>query len=472
MKVDKNKLPLIFTAFSNLRAFAKATNPQFNVQAMHIKKIAKALEDVEQGKIKRLMIFLPPRHGKTTLASEMFPAWFLGRNPDKSIIFTTYSQEFANNIGRKVRNIVASNEYKNIFPSTILSDDSSAASRFHTSKGGVYYAVGAGASITGRGAHILLIDDLIKNREEADSSLIRQKHKDWFSSVAYTRLEPNGAIVIIQTRWHNDDLSGWLLKEKKEDWTVISMPAITRDNEGMEYALWPERYPLSNLKEIQNTISSRDWSALYMQSPQEGSNQVFKEEHMQYYRENPSLSDLNVYIFVDPANSKEKYSDNTAIVVIGAGKDGNIYLLDAYVDKLNLKERENILFDLHEKYNPKTVFYEKYGMQLDIDYIKIAQETRNYRFHIEEVGGSLKKEDRIMRLLPYFEDKKIWFPLTLVKRNYLGRAIDLITYFKDEEFLPFPVGRHDDMIDAFSRLCDINIIYPKKNSINYYDLYK
>jgi predicted phage terminase large subunit-like protein len=459
-------------AFCRLRAFAKIMNPNFDTTPSHIKVIAKALQDVEKGTIKRLMIFVPPRHGKSLLSSEMFPAWFLGRNPSKNIIFATYNQQLASDFGRKVRNHMNDDLYKEIFPSTILSDDSTASNRFHTTQGGAYYAVGMDASLTGRGCSILIIDDPLKNGAEAESSLIRQKHKDWFSSTAYTRLEPNGAIVVIQTRWHSDDLSGWLLSEAKEDWHVINLPAIVKNETGEEQALWPERFSLERLQEIRNTVSSRDWAALYMQTPIESGGNIFKEEWLQYYDQKPNTADMNTYVFVDPANSKNKNSDNSAILVIGANKDGNIYLLDAWVDKLNLKERENVLFSIHEQYQPRMVYYEKYGMQLDIEYMKQAMEYRNYRFAISDVGGSMSKEDRITRLAPYFEDRKIFLPRFLKKKNYLGREVDLVTYFKDEEYRQFPAAKHDDMIDAFSRICDVQMSFPKKGKVNYYNLYK
>ena len=470
---NKDEITPDLVAFGRLRAFAKAMLPTFQTRPYHIKRIATALQAVERGEIKRLMIFLPPRHGKSLLTSEMFPAWYLGRNPEKQIIFATYNQQFASDFGRKVRNHMSSEVYNGIFPTTIVSEDSAAANRFHTTRGGVYYGVGAGSSITGRGAHVLLIDDLIKNQQEADSSLIRRRHKEWYSSTAYTRLEPNGAVIIINTRWHNDDISGWLLHEKKENWHVINLPAITKDEAGEEVALWPERYDITQLKEIRDSVSSRDWSALYMQTPVDEGGNVFKEEWLKYYDIRPTFADMNIYVFVDPANSKNKASDNTAIVVIGANKDGNIYLLDAWVDKLNLKERENIIFSVHEEYQPRMVYYEKYGMQLDIDYLKRAMEYRNYRFSVMEVAGtSMTKIDRIERLTSYFEDGKIYLPKFLKKRNYLGREVDLVTYFKDEEYIQFPAARRDDMIDAFSRLCDMQLSYPKKGKINYYDIYK
>jgi predicted phage terminase large subunit-like protein len=413
---------------------------------------------------------LTPTHN-SMLVSEMFPAWFLGRNPKKSIIFASYGQEFASGFGRKVRNHMNEEIYKDIFPSTLVSDDSSAANRFHTTAGGVYYAVGAGSSITGRGAHCLIIDDPLKSREEADSSLIRQKTKDWFSSTAYTRLEPDGAIVLVQTRWHNDDLTGWLLKEKKEDWTVINLPAISKDEKGEEHALWPERFSLERLKEIRNSVASRDWAALYMQTPVEEGGQVFNPEQVNYYDKEIPLSDLNVYIVVDPANSKNKGSDNTAIIVFGANRDGNLYVLDAVVDKLNLKERETLIFDLHAQYKPLMVYYEKYGMQLDIDFMKRAMEFKNYRFPMQEVGGQMSKIDRITRLQPLFEEGKIYFPRFIYKVNYLGERKELVAYFLNQEMKPFPYGERDDMIDALSRILDIQVQYPNKNNINYDSLY-
>ena len=174
----------------------------------HIKLLASKLEAVERGEIKRLAIFMPPRHGKSILTSEFFPAWFMGRNPDKYIICSTYAQDLADDFGRKVRNQLQAENYSNIFSDTKLATDSASVRRFHTTRGGVYYAVGAGSAITGRGAHLLLIDDPIKGREEADSQAMRKNLLDWYRSTAYTRLMPNGSVILIQTRCHEDDLEG------------------------------------------------------------------------------------------------------------------------------------------------------------------------------------------------------------------------------------------------------------------------
>lgn len=466
--INDEAIKLEYSCFAHLPLFCKAIYPDFDIEAYHIKKLSAALEGIENGNIKRLIITMPPRHGKSTLSSEMFPVWYLGRNPNKRVMFATFNHTIATGFGRKVRNHLQDPLVQDIFPSCRISDDSSAADKFVTTQNGEYYAVGVGGSLTSRGASLLIIDDPIKNRDEADSELLRQKLKDWYSSTAYTRLEPNGAIIVIQTRWHDDDLAGWLLKERKDEWEVLNLPAISSDNK----ALWPARYDLEALERIRDNVSSRDWAALYMQQPVVDGGQVFKETDMRYYENDLDLSQMNIYAFVDPANSKKPNADNTAMIVIGASKDGNIYLIDAWVDKLNLKERENLLFYIHNKYNPNAIYYEKYGMQLDIEFMRQAMEVRNYRFELREIGGNkLSKEDRIKRLQPLFEDHKIYFPRFIKKPNYLGKEVDLVAYFLDSEFRQFPYAKHDDMIDVLARICDVNMLFPKKTTINYYELY-
>ncbi len=238
-----------------LLRFTEYTLPNY-IAANHHTLIADKLEALERGDIDRLMINMPPRHGKSELASRRFPAWFLGRNPDKSVIAASYNSDLATDFGRQVRNIVACTGYSKLFE-TRLAEDSRAANRWNTDDGGTYVAAGVGTAITGRGADILLIDDPLKDREEADSELQRQKIWDWYTSTAYTRLAPNGRIVVIQTRWHEDDLSGRLLEESKKGgdaWDVLELPAINDDGE----ALWPEFYPLKVLERYRAVLPSRD----------------------------------------------------------------------------------------------------------------------------------------------------------------------------------------------------------------------
>ena len=215
-------------AKDSLLKFTEYTNPDYQA-AGHHQQIAEALEKVERGEIDRLMIFMPPRHGKSELASRRFPSWYLGKNPSKQIIAASYNSDLASDFGREVRDIVKSPEYHNIFDVS-LAEDSRAVNRWHTNHKGVYIAAGVGTAITGRGAHVALIDDPFKDRQEADSETTREGVWKWYTSTLRTRLMPGGAIVLIQTRWHEDDLAGRLLKQQKDRWTIIELPAIANED--------------------------------------------------------------------------------------------------------------------------------------------------------------------------------------------------------------------------------------------------
>lgn len=437
--------------------------------ARHHRLICDKLEAVERGEIKRLMLFLPPRHGKSELASRNFPAWALGCSPARQIITASYSDEIASDFGRDVRNIVADPLYQNVFKAISLRPDSKSANRWHTSAGGIYFAAGVGSAITGRGADILLIDDPIKNRQEADSQLVRDRVWNWYTSTAYTRLMPGAAIVLIQTRWHVDDLAGRLIKQMEgggEQWEIVSLAAET-DGE----ALWPEWYPMATLDTIKATIGPRDWSALYQQQPMPDGGGEFKKDYMQYYTGKIDSKRTNNYILCDPAGEKKKTSDYTTFWVIGLNSDQNYYVHDLVRDRLNLVERADTLFRLHRQYRPLQVRYEKYGMMADIEHIKSRMNTENYRFPITEVAGQTPKNDRIRRLLPLFDARRVWFPETLIHTDHRGVPVDLIKTFREEEFAAFPVGVHDDMMDSLSRIAepDLALVWPaeKKKVITY-----
>lgn len=433
--------------------------------ARHHRLIADALQRVERGELKRLMIFMPPRHGKSMLASEFFPAWYMGKHPDHQVIHTTYGQELADGFGRKIRNQLKDPLFGAVFPGVGLSGDSSAAARFHVSAGdsaqdGVYHAMGIGGSATGRGANLLLIDDPVKDREEAESELQREKVKDWYRSVAYTRLMPNGAIVIIQTRWHTDDLAGWLLEEHKhENWEVISLPAI--DEKGV--ALWPESYPIDRLEAIRETVGPRDWQALYQQSPTAAGGSEFKRSWIQHYTSKPF--NMTTILLVDPASGKRETNDFTSMWVIGLGEDQNYYVLDMVRDRLNLTERSEMVFKLHRKWKPIETRYEKYGMMADIEYLRQEMDRKSYRFVVREVGGATAKVDRIRRLIPLFEMNRMWMPHEFWYTDADGKEHELIDEFINQEYLAFPVGRHDDMLDALARIAEpkLDLPWPRKN---------
>lgn len=438
-------------ARQGLLDFTRYTHASYS-PAPHHHRICDALEAVARGDTRRLMVFMPPRHGKSELASRRFPAWYLGTRPTNQIIAASYNSELASDFGRDVRNIVASREYRNLYD-VGLAPDSQAANRWHTSAGGSYVAAGVGTAITGRGAHVLLIDDPIKDREEADSTHTRDRVWDWYTSTAYTRLMPGGAIVLIQTRWHEDDLAGRLINAQKrlggDTWDVLELKAETEGK-----ALWPEWYPIEELERIKSVIGPRDWSALYQQSPIPDGKAVFSRQWLRWYHTALTGDGMNVYVICDPAGEKKKGSDRTAIWVVGLNADNNYYLLDFVYDRLNLTERGREIMRLHKKWKPQRVAYEKYGKDSDIEAIRMMQDHENYRFDIVPLGGALKKEDRIKRLTYLFETGRIYMPVTKFVTLSDGRTLDLIELFLSEEYDRFPVAAHDDGLDCLARILD------------------
>lgn len=432
------------------------------VPAKHHQLIIDKLEAVERGEIKRLMLFLPPGSAKSTYASILFPAWYMGKNAAKSLIGASHSGELAERFGRRVRNIVTQQEFSNVFDATI-SADSAAAGRWETTALSEYYAVGVGGSVTGRRADLGIIDDPVKSREEADSETQRNKVWEWYKADFYTRLKPNASIILIMTRWHDDDLAGRLLADANqggEQWDILSIPMEAENNDPLERdegeLLWPEWFTQDMVQQAKR--DARNWLALYQQKPRPDTGGEFMKDWVQYYRTKPTKG--NKYILVDPASEKKKTSDYTAIFVLLLGADNNIYVIDMIRDRLNLTERADLLFKLHKEHNPLDVAYEKYGMQTDIEHIKDRQERENYRFHIREVGGAQPKNDRIRRMIPLFEAKRIYLPETLHKTQHNGELRNLVDDFIEQEYLAFPVGKHDDMMDCLSRLIDIEYKFP------------
>lgn len=261
------------------------------------------------------MVSCPPRHGKSTLVSQYFPAWYLGRNPNKFVISASYGMELAQDFGRDVRNIVGSPEYRALFPLTYLSADSQAKDRWHTSSGGAYAAAGIGTGVTGRGAHLLNIDDPVKDRHDAESELTRRLIWDWYRAVAYPRLEENAAVIVTMTRWHEQDLVGMLLEQEAEEggqqWDKLILPAI--DDEG--HALWPEKYPRVALDEIRKIQGEYDWSALYDQRPTKPGGAFFDESCLLVDGKplQPPQNVTLVYAAIDTAMKEGSRHDGLAV---------------------------------------------------------------------------------------------------------------------------------------------------------------
>ena len=421
--------------------FSIITNRNYK-PSWHHEEIAKGLELVEQGKIKRLMIQMPPRHGKSQLASINFPAWYIGRNPDKEIIAACYAADLAQDFGAKTRDLINSESYQDIF-NIRLKEDEQARGKWRTKQGGTYISTGVGGPITGRGADKLIIDDPFKNREEANSAVIREKVWNWYISTAYTRLEKDGAIIIIATRWHLDDLIGRVLKQEQEggeEWYLISFPAIAEEDEDYRKkgeALWPQRFDLKTLKNIKKTIGPYEWQSLYQQSPVLTEGQEFKKEWVEYrdIRE-VHMMDTRKYLTIDTAISEKESADYTGFCDNAVDKE-NFWNLKAWRERLNPNDLVEKLFFLHGQRN-----YEKIGIEKTAyydglkPYIDDQMRKRNKFLPIVPLSHkSTAKEIRIRSLIPRYASRSVF--------HIKGECHAL-----EEEMFTFPKGMTDDVLDA------------------------
>ena len=423
-------------ASTDLGAYAVLQWPSYDL-AEHIHLITNHLEAVERGEISRLLITTPPRHGKTMLTSEFFPAWYLGRNPNKFIIFITYAQERANDVGRKVRNQLTDTLHQSIFPNCRISEDSAASNKFNTNQNGAYYAVGVGGPITGRGAHILIIDDPLKSREEADSPTQRRKLIEWYQSVAYTRLMPGGAIILIQTRWHEEDLAGWLLKGH-ETWVTLNLPALAEENDilgrQIDDPLWPKFYPKERLLEIKRTIGDREFNALYQQRPTSIEGNLFHREWWKYYNSRPISVDgiLQSWDTGFEQNEDASYS----VCQTWAAKDGHFYLINQLRKRLAYPDLVRAVKEQARFFSPEKILIERAasGRSLVQDLYALT------RLPIKAIPTTNKsKEERAFLISDLIEAGRVWLPKNAI---WLDDFID--------ELAHFPHGRHSDQADSLT----------------------
>jgi predicted phage terminase large subunit-like protein len=407
--------------------------------AKHIHIISDYLERVERGEILRLAILLPPRHGKSMLASEFFPAWYLGRNPDKFVISITYNQERASDLGRKVRNQLSGSLHQSIFPNCRISQDSAASNKLNTNQNGAYFSVGIGGPITGRGSHILLLDDPIKGREEADSPTQRRKLIEWYQSVAYTRLMPNGSIVLIQTRWHEGDLTGFLLKEQKhENWIVLRLPALAEKNDllGRQIGdpLWPKNYPKKRLLEIKKTIGDREFSALYQQRPTSIKGNLFHREWWKYYVAQPETFDGVLQSW--DCGFEQGEDSSYSVCQTWAAKDGHFYLVNQLRARLTYPRLVRSVKEQARLFNPEKVLIEREGSGRSLAQDLYAQT----RLPIKAIPTANKsKTERAYLVTDFIEAGRVWLP---------KNAIWLDGFIK--ELSHFPHGKFSDQVDALT----------------------
>jgi predicted phage terminase large subunit-like protein len=429
-----NKILSTSKSRKSLIQYAKHMYPGYKDPA-HIQLIAKHLEMLERGDIKRLAVFMPPRHGKSMLCSEFFPAWYLGNNPNEFVIQSTYAQELADDFGRKVRNQVVSPDFNSVFPQVGLRSDSTSAKRFHTVQGGTYSAVGAGGAITGRGAHLLIIDDPIKGREDAESAVQRKNLIEWYKAVAYTRLQPGGKIIIVQTRWHQEDLAGYILNESGEDWKVLDLPAI--DDSGN--ALWPEAYSKEDLEKIKATVGTRVWSALYQQQPTNEEGSIIKRDWWNVYLEEkiPTLSYIiQSYDTAYSTRSSADFSACTTWGVFTARDENNVpyaaaILLDAWKDRLEYPDLRKKAQDSYYEWRPDQVLIEKKASGQSL-----IQDLRRAGVPVITYSPDRDKISRTHSVASMFEGGLVF----TMDQDWTKSVI--------EESAQFPYGKHDDIHDT------------------------
>ncbi len=425
-------------ARSNLLAYAVGQWSGYR-PAPHHKLLAENLEAVERGEIKRLIVTMPPRHGKSMLTSEYFPAWYEGRNPERSIITATYIQELASDFGRKVRNLSDTPLHLAAFPRSRLSRDSKAAHRFNTAAGGSYFALGLDGAATGRGAHLFLIDDPLKGRRDAESATIRERGKAWYRSVARTRLMPGGAIVMVLTRWHEDDLAGYVIKEHAhEGWRVLNLPAIAEQNDLLGRAegdaLWPEDYPLTELEALKRTIGAYEWASLYQGRPAPIEGGVFKRHWFDdRYETPPDRSTVRRIVQSWDTAQKEGDRNDPSVCTTWAETATKYYLLHVFRARMEWPALRAMAESLAAMWTPHVVLIEDKASG-----ISLLQDLRaNTRLPIVGVEPDGDKVIRAMAVSPLAESGRVVLP----------RVADWLPDYESEVFA-FPNATHDDQVDA------------------------
>jgi len=421
--------------------FVEKVWPTF-ISGAHHKRMADAFERVARGECKRLIVNMPPRHTKSEFASYLLPAWFLGQFPHKKVIQTSHTAELAVGFGRKVRNLVDTEVYHEIFPDLSLSTDSKAAGRWNTSKGGDYFAIGVGGAVTGKGADILIIDDPHSEQEAAMAATnpdVYDKVYEWYTSGPRQRLQPGGSIVIVMTRWALRDLTGQVLKadaqRNGEGWEVIEFPAILPSGN----PLWPQFWSLGELSALKEELPNSKWQAQYQQNPVGNESAIVKRDWWKWWEEDdPPMCDFILQSW-DTAFEKTQradYSAGTTWGIFTNHKDGNrpnIILLNTYKKRVEFPELKKDVMEEYKAYEPDTIIIEKKASGAPLIY-----ELRAMGIPVQEFTPS-KGQDKIARLNSVSDiiaSGKVWVPQT----RWAEELVD--------EIAAFPSGEHDDLVDA------------------------
>lgn len=421
----------------------------------HLRLLAAKLQAVEAGKIDRLMVCMPPRHGKSELVSVNFPAWFLGRNPDERVILTSYGASLAHSKSRLARNLMA--EVAPEMGWAGVSDDSAATDHWNIEgrRGGMI-AAGVGGPITGEGGNVIIVDDPIKNAEEARSQTVRDHLKEWYKSTLYTRQEPGAAIIVVQTRWHEDDLAGWLLEEAKqggdlaEKWEVLRLPALAEEDDPLGRppgaALWPARFNEARLAKIKRALGGYLWAGMYQQRPQPAEGGLFKRQWFRYFAERDGyyllltpegvrrvrVGSCRRFQTCDPAASESDSADYFVLATWAVTPKKDLLLLDVIRVRLEGPDQPNLFRQARTKWGPgfQGVESASFGLTLIQQLVREGLPIRKLE----------AKGDKVARAWPIsarYETGMVY---------HLAGAPWLADY--EAELVVFPNGAHDDQVDV------------------------
>ncbi len=424
----------------NFIDFVKHVWPAF-IQGKHHKTYAEKLQNVADGKSTRLIVNMPPRHTKSEFASYLFPSWLMGRKPTSKIIQATHTSELAVGFGRKVKNLIDSPEFSDIFPGVSLATDAKASGRWSTNKGGEYYAVGVGGALAGRGADLLIIDDPVSEQDALSPSALDNIY-EWYTSGPRQRLQPGGSIIIVMTRWSVRDLTAKVLKKQAEggadQWEVVEFPAIFPETDNV---LWPEYWKKEELEAVRSSIPIGKWNAQYLQNPTAEEGAIIKREWWNIWENNDPPHVSYIIQSYDTAYSKSERADFSAITTWGifSPEDGEaeaIILLDAQRGRWDFPELKEVAQKLYREYDPDMVLIEQKATGTPL-----THELRRMGIPVTPFTPSrgADKFTRMNSCAPVFESGMVWRPDT--------RFADEVV----EECAAFPNGENDDLADSMTQ---------------------
>jgi len=437
---EKIKRLEIKAAQKSLIDFAKRVYPNYSVGAHH-KVMARIFKEVAEGKNKRVIINIAPRHGKSELTSFLLPAWYLGLNPDHQIIMATHTASLSEDFGGRVRNLIASAEYAEIFPNTKLAEDKKGAGSWNTSKGGKYYAVGVGGALAGRGANLLVIDDPHSEQDlKSGSKLPFEQAWNWYQTGPRQRLMWGGSVIVVMTRWGQLDLTAKLVDYQSrnpdaDQWEVVEFPAILPSGK----PLWPEKWPLEELMKTKATINPRFWNAQYQQEPTSDSIAVIKRDYWRIWEaEEPPACEFIIQSW-DTAHDTKTSNDYSACTTWGVwyNEEDNdtphLILLDAFKDRWEFPELKQQAYKSYMEWDPDAFIVENKAAGAPL-----IQELRRMGIAVQPFTPSRgnDKTVRVNAVADLFASGKVWAPDTRWAREVI------------EEVAAFPVGEHDDFVDT------------------------